>query len=111
MAYDEGLAELMRTDLADETGITERKMFGGLCFMKDGHMLCGVHRDGAMFRVGKAARDTAMAIPGAVPMAFTGRPMGGFIDVPDPSDLADDARRARWIEMALAHAKSLPPKS
>ncbi len=110
MAYDEGLAELMRGDLAEETGISERKMFGGLCFMKDGHMVCGVHKDGAMFRMGKAALDAALAIPRAAPMAFTGRPMGGFIDVADAEDMADDERRLKWLDMALAHANSLPPK-
>lgn len=111
MAYDEGSAEIMRMDLAGESGITEQKMFGGLCFLKDGHMLCGVHKGGAMYRVGKGATDKAMAIPGAVPMAFTGRVMGGFVDVPDPLDFANDASRAAWLRMALANAASLPPKA
>ena len=53
MAYDEGLAEILRSDLAEEDGVEEKRMFGGLCFMLHGHMLCGVHKDGGMFRVGK----------------------------------------------------------
>lgn len=111
MAYDEGSAEILRTDLAGETGITEQKMFGGLCFLKDGHMLCGVHKGGAMYRVGKASQEQAMAIPGAVPMAFTGRIMGGFVDVPDPVNFANDTSRAAWLGMALANVASLPPKA
>lgn len=110
MAYDEGLAELMRDDLTNEPGITERKMFGGLCFLKDGNMLAGVHRGGAMFRVGKNLEAEAMAIPGAGPMTFTGRKMGGMIDVTDPEVVADDERRGRWMDLALSHARSLPPK-
>ena len=110
MAYDEGLAEILRGDLADEPGISEKRMFGGICFLKDGNMVAGVHRDGAMFRVGKAAEAEAMAIDGAGPMTFTGRKMGGMIDVTDPDAVADDARRHQWLDLALVHARSLPPK-
>ncbi|MCU9848667.1 TfoX/Sxy family protein [Defluviimonas sp. WL0024] len=108
MAFDEGLAQLMRDDLAGER-VTERKMFGGLAFLLDGHMVCGVHGGGAMFRVGKANEAAALAVPGAAPMAFTGRKMGGMIDLSDEA-AADDARRGRLMTLALAFAKSLPPK-
>ena len=109
MAYDEGLAEIMRTDLALEPGMTERRMFGGLCFQRDGHMVCGVHRGGAMFRVGKEREAEARGIDGTGPMTFTGRPMGGMVEA-DEALLADDARRGRLLALALAHARSLPPK-
>ncbi|MDZ4088009.1 MAG: TfoX/Sxy family protein [Tabrizicola sp.] len=52
MSFDPGLAQLLRDDLAGEP-VTEQKMFGGLCFLSGGHMICGVHRGGTMFRVGK----------------------------------------------------------
>lgn len=109
MAYDEGLAELLRTDLAEADGIEEKRMFGGLCFMKDGHMLCGVHKDGGMFRVGKARHESALAIKGARPMEFTGRPMGGFVDVAEEA-MADDTRRAALLALALKNVEGLRPK-
>ena len=109
MAYDDGLAAMMRDDLADHPGITEKKMFGGLCFLMHGNMVCGVHSGGAMFRVGKPREAEAMAIQGAGPMTFTGRKMGGMIDVSDEA-LSDDARREQWVAMSIAHAASLPPK-
>ncbi|MDW4548538.1 TfoX/Sxy family protein [Defluviimonas sp. D31] len=109
MAFDEGLAQLMRDDLAGER-VTERKMFGGLAFLLDGHMVCGVHKDGAMFRVGKANEAAALSVPGAAPMAFTGRKMGGMIDLADEA-VADDARRGRLMTLALSFVKSLPPKA
>ena len=109
MAYDEGLAQMLRDDLADMHGITEKKMFGGLCFMLNGHMVCGVHTKGSMFRVGKTREDEARAIEGAGPMLFTGRPMGGMIDV-DEDAFQDDTRRAEWLGLSLTNAKSLPPK-
>ena len=109
MAYDEGLAELLRADLADRTGVVEKRMFGGLCFMLDGHMLCGVHKGGGMFRVGKDRHAEALTIDGAGPMAFTGRPMGGMVDVTDDA-MADDIRRGQLMTLAMENVSSLPPK-
>ena len=108
MAYDAGLFELMRTDLAGQP-VVERKMFGGIAFLLHGHMVCGLHKGGAMYRVGKANDAAARAIPGTGPMEFTGRPMTGMLSV-DDGLMADDARRATLTAMALAHAASLPPK-
>ena len=65
MAYDEGHLTLLRDDLVDEPGIVEKKMFGGICFMLNGNMLCGVHKGGGMFRVGKDLEAEALAIEGA----------------------------------------------
>jgi TfoX/Sxy family transcriptional regulator of competence genes len=109
MAYDEGLAQLIRDDLTEVAGITEKKMFGGLCFLLHGHMVAGVHKGGGMFRVGKAAEPQARAIDGAGPMDFTGRPMGGMVNATDDL-MVDDARRTVLLGLALTHAKSLPPK-
>jgi hypothetical protein len=109
MAYDEGLAELMRGDLAEEPGVTEKKMFGGLCFMLDGNMVCGVHKGGGMFRVGKDGDAVALGIEGVSPMAFTGRQMAGFVDVTDDC-VCDDTRRARLMAMALGYVRALPAK-
>ena len=94
MAYDEGLAAMMRDDLAEQPGITEKKMFGGLCFLMNGNMVCGVHSGGGMFRVGKVREAEARAIPGASELTFTGRPMGGMIEVDDEA-LGDDERRGQ----------------
>jgi len=109
MAYDEGLAELMRGDLAELPVITEKKMFGGIAFMLDGNMLCGVHPGGAMFRVGKDNEEFALAVIGARPMDFTGRRMGGFVDA-DGEAMADDAARGRLMDLALDFVRKLPPK-
>ncbi len=109
MAYDEGLAELLRGDLAERGGIAEKRMFGGVAFMLDGNMLCGVHPNGAMFRVGKENEAFALAVPGTRRMDFSGRPMGGFVDVDDDC-LADDVRRERLMGLALDFVAGLPPK-
>ena len=56
MAFSEEHAQILRGALSDLSGVTEKKMFGGLCFMLNGNMLCGVHKDGGMARVGSAPK-------------------------------------------------------
>ncbi|MEP2782062.1 MAG: TfoX/Sxy family protein [Pseudoruegeria sp.] len=109
MAYDEGHAQIMRDSMTDIDGISEKKMFGGLCFLLYGNMVCGVHKGGGMFRVGKSREAEALAIEGAAPLTFTGRPMGGMIEV-DEANFADDENLAKWIQLSLTNAMSLPPK-
>ena len=109
MAYDEGLSSILRDDLTDTPGVSEKKMFGGLCFLLNGNMLCGVHKGGGMFRVGKDNEAAALAIDGATPMAFTGRKMGGMIDV-DEDLMADDTRRGQIMALALDFVSPMPAK-
>ncbi len=108
MAWDEGLAQLMRDDLAGRP-VIEKKMFGGLAFLLNGHMVCGIHKGGAMFRVGKPNEAAALAVPGAAPMMFTGRPMPGMINLSDEAT-SDDLRRGQVMALALGFVKALPPK-
>ena len=113
MAYDETLAEQMRADLAaasgNAPGLSEKKMFGGLCFLLNGNMVAGIARHGAMYRVGKPSEPAAMALPGVEAMSFTGRKMGGMVDLPANS-FGDDDTRETPARMALDDAGSLPPK-
>ncbi|MCB1397234.1 MAG: TfoX/Sxy family protein [Rhodobacter sp.] len=109
MAYDPGLAELMREALADMPGITEKRMFGGLVFMLDGNMLCGVHKGGGMVRVGRDNIDAALQVAGTQPMDFTGRPMRGFVDVTDEA-VADPNRLSALLQLARRFVDSLPAK-
>ena len=109
MAYDEGLADEMRSDLGDLPGLTEKKMFGGLCFLQHGNMVCGLHSGGAMYRVGKPNEAAALALPGTGPMMFTGRRMGGMVEADDTA-MGDDATRRRLTDLALGFVATLPPK-
>lgn len=113
MAYDEGLAQIFRDDLAEYASVIEKKMFGGLCFMNNGHMLCGVHhkdgQDGAMFRVGPESYQAAMQIDGIGELTFTGRPMKGLVECVGAL-LEDDETRGKVLSMALEFTASLPPK-
>lgn len=108
MAWDAGLAQVLRDDLAGHP-VVERRMFGGLAFLLNGHMVCGVHRGGAMFRVGKENYAAALALPGTSPLQMGDRPMVGMIGA-DAALLADDARRGALMVLALAVVTALPPK-
>ena len=91
MAYDEGLAQRVREALSDRRGLSEKKMFGGLCFLVNGNMACGIVRDELMVRIGPAAYDHALAEPEAREMDFTGRALKGFVYV-ESDALQDDGR-------------------
>ena len=109
MAYDEGSAQIMAEALADQNGITTKKMFGGLCFMLNGNMLCGVHKDGGMFRIGKENEKAALAVDGASPLGFTGRKMGGMVEVTGAA-IADDVALGKLMRLALDFVGGLPAK-
>ncbi|MCE8009605.1 TfoX/Sxy family protein [Aestuariivita sp.] len=109
MAYDSDMAETMRADLGVEPGLSEKKMFGGLCFFLDGNMTCGVGGQGALYRPGKAAEARALAHDAVSPMIMGTRRMGGFVRLSDDG-FADDDLRKTLTQMSLAHAASLPVK-
>ena len=109
MAYDEGVAERIRSATADVVGLTERKMFGGLAFMHRGNMAFGIIGDELMIRVGPEKWADAVTLPHARAMDFTGRPMKGMVYV-DVDGFAEDGQLSVWLEQGLAFAGSLPPK-
>jgi TfoX/Sxy family transcriptional regulator of competence genes len=109
MAFDEGLAERIRDAAAGQPGLSERKMFGGLCFMVDGNMCFGVVGSELMVRVGPDAYDTTVALPHAREMDFTGRSMRGMVYVAE-AGLSEDGDLQTWLDRGLQFASSLPPK-
>lgn len=109
MAYDENLARRVRRLLGSVDNVHERKMFGGLAFMLNGNMCCGVEKDNLVVRTGPYAYDDALARPHARVFDFTGRPMRGFVYV-GSEGLSEEVALMNWLEMAVAFAESLPAK-
>ncbi|WP_424943026.1 TfoX/Sxy family protein [Aliiroseovarius crassostreae] len=109
MAIDPEIYEILSRDLAATPDVAEKKMFGGVVFMLAGNMLCGVHKGGAMYRVGKDNHAAALALDGVDHMAFTGRKMGGFVDASREA-LEDDAIRGALLSLALSFVATLPAK-
>lgn len=77
--------------------------------MLNGNMLCGVHKGGAMFRVGKDNEQAALALEGTSPLSFTKKKMGVMLDVDDDL-LENDARRATLMYLAMGFVGNLPAK-
>ncbi len=109
MAYDEMLAARVRSLLDGRPGYSERKMFGGLCFMLNGNMACGIVKDELMVRLAPETYQDALAQPHVRPMDFTGRPMKGMLYV-GPAGIKEDTALARWVDRAAGFAATLPPK-
>ncbi len=118
MAFSEFLADRVRQRLSHLPHVEEKKMMGGLVFMVNEKMCCGVdmdkktNLDRLMVRIGKEAYEEALERKGSGEMDFTGTSMRGFIFVsPEGFDMDEDLDF--WIEKALAfnkEAKKSPPK-
>lgn len=107
MAFDEALAARIRTAVASWPSVEERRMFGGLAFLLDGSMFCGITGDELLVRVGSDRNDEDLARPHVRPMDFTGKPMKGYVYVA-PAGVADDASLREWVEEGAAFVRTLP---
>ena len=105
MAYDEQLAERVRKALARRRNITEKKMFGGLSFLQNGKMLCGVLKDLLVVRLGPEEAGELLKKPHVRPMDFTGRAMKGFLYV-ERGGTKSAAQLAGWIGRCAKSASS-----
>ncbi|MGJ8725890.1 MAG: TfoX/Sxy family protein [Roseibacillus sp.] len=106
---NELLADRLRTLLTGIPSLSEKKMFGGLCFLINGNMACGLtHKDDLMLRVGPDRYQELLAHPEAREMDFTGRAMKGYLYI-DPTSL-DEETLATWLSPALEFAETLPQK-
>jgi TfoX N-terminal domain len=109
MAYDEKLAERIRLSLASKRGVVEKKMFGGVAFLFQGNMACGVNKDDLIVRLSEAVFDDAMNHKHVRIFDTMGKPMRGWILVA-PAGCKSDAALRSWIDIGIAYAKSLPAK-
>lgn len=107
MAYNEFLADRLRRTFQEKKVVfEENNMFGGLCFMVDDKMCCGIHFDKKkdtdllMARIGEEATPEALSKPGCHPMDFTGRPMKGYVFLtPEAFDTEEDL--SLWVQKCV----------
>ena len=109
MPFDEKLAGRVRTLLRGQPSLEEKRMFGGLAFMVNGHMCCGVLNNDLVLRVAREEYDKAISRPYARPMDFTGRPMRGLLYV-SPAGFRSTRDLGAWVRRSLRFVSSLPPK-
>ena len=109
VTYDENLATRMRAILEGTSGLAEMKMFGGIGFMIQGNMACGVIQEDLIVRVGSEGYEEALNEPHVRVFDMTGRPMTGWITV-SPEGYGDQVDLQAWVLRGVAFAKSLPAK-
>jgi TfoX/Sxy family transcriptional regulator of competence genes len=110
MAYDEQLADRLRDLVADQPGLSERKMFGGLAFLVNGNMAVSASSQGGLLlRVDPGETGALVAEPHAAPFEMRGREMNGWLRI-DPAGLESDDDLGRWVDVGLTYARSLPAK-
>jgi len=110
MPYDENLADRIRQLVADESDLTEKKMFGGLAFLIVGHMaIAASGQGGVLVHVDPAESDALVEATSAQVAVMRGRPMQGWLRV-DSDSLKTKRQLGKWVELGTGYARSLPPK-
>ncbi len=109
MAYNEALAQRMRKLMKTKRGVVEKSMFGGIGFLVNGNMACGVDKQDLIVRLGEVDFKEALKRPNVRVFDMTGRPMKGWIMVSSGGYPTERSLQG-WIDQALAYTRSLPPK-
>jgi TfoX/Sxy family transcriptional regulator of competence genes len=100
MAYNEELANRVRTYFVGKKHVEEKKMFGGVCFMLGDKMCVGVNKDHLMVRFDPEMQEKIMERRGARPMEFTKRVMRGYVFV-DPETITTKRELDYWVNLAI----------
>ncbi len=109
MAFDNQLADRIRKHLFIQPGLTEKKMFGGLAFLLNGNMCCGVHGNEMIVRLDPEQTDQALRKRYTRVFDLSGRPMKGWILI-QPEGLTTETALAKWIQAGVKFASVLPAK-
>ncbi len=109
MTNDTALSERIRPVLARRKGMSERKMFGGVCFMINGNMCVGTWKGSLIVRLDKSEYGRMLAEPHVKPADMNGRAMRGWVLV-EPAGIESDDDLAAWVERAVKFTDSLPAK-
>jgi TfoX/Sxy family transcriptional regulator of competence genes len=109
MAYNHQVADRIRAHLTNQSGRTEKEMFGGIGFFIHGNMACGVIDDELVVRVGTSAYEDALEAASTRPFDFTGRPMKGWVTV-QRDGFDSEPELAGWVDRGVEFARTLPRK-
>lgn len=110
MAYDEDLADRIRELVGGGREVTEKKMFGGLAFLVNGHIAVAASgQGGILVRADPGESDSLVAKTKAYPMEMRGREMRGWLRL-DDEHVRTKPQLSKWVRIGTAYARSLPPK-
>ncbi len=109
MAYDQNLAARIESVFDPAPGWVAKKMFGGVGYLLNGNMACGILNEFLIVRVGAENYQAALDHPHTKPFDTTGRPMTGWVMI-YPAGCATDADLRAWLQKGLDFTQTLPPK-
>ena len=110
MSFDDVLAERVRALVREEPAADEKRMFGGLAFLINGHLAVAASGGGGLLvRCDPEQTDDLIEPPHVGRFEMRGREMNGWLRI-DPAGTRSEDTLARWVGIGLAHARSLPPK-
>ena len=103
------LSSRIRQILSKRGSVSERKMFGGACFMINGNMCVGTWKGSLIVRLDRKNHDKTLAEPHTKPADMNGRTMKGWALV-EPAGIESENALTGWVDRAATFAESLPPK-
>ena len=103
------LSERIRPIASRWSGVSERKMFGGTCFMLTGNMCVGPWKESLIVRPGKDHHERTLTEPHTKPADMNGTIMKGWALV-EPAGIASEKSLMMWVDRAAKYAESLPAK-
>ena len=107
MAYNVNLDARLQEALSGKT-IVRKKMFGGICYLFRGNLMCGVYKDYLILRVGEEEGEAALKRTHVKPFDITGHAMKGWVMVEEAG--LKGAALGAWLKRARAFSGSLPAK-
>lgn len=110
MAFDEHLAQRVRAILANERGLTEKRMFGGLAFLVNGNMAVSASsKGGLLVRVEPSDTDQLLRRGHVRRFEMRERAMNGWLHV-DVEGVRTKRQLESWTARGVGYARTLPPK-
>jgi TfoX/Sxy family transcriptional regulator of competence genes len=109
MPYDENLAERVNAALENTPNLDAKKMFGGVGYLVNGNMACGVHKEFLIVRVGPKGYQEALEMPLTKVFDITGRVMTGWVMVASEG-CATECELKSWVQKGVEFALTLPSK-
>jgi TfoX/Sxy family transcriptional regulator of competence genes len=108
MAYSKALDKQIIEIISIWGNVIPKEMFGGVCYLLNGNIVCGVYKDFLILRLGVEGAALALQHPQVRAFDITGRAMKGWVMVEEQACVGK--RLEDWLNKARAFVSRLPEK-
>jgi hypothetical protein len=108
MAYSKTLDGRTGEIISRWDNIIPKEMFGGVCYLLNGNIACGIIKDFLILRLGEEEAVLALQKPGVRLFDITGRPMKGWVMVEERA--CAGKKLEAWLNKAREFVAQLPAK-